>query len=463
MKSCKLTLHKNVYDGRYLSQYNFTRTIERTNKPSLQHYINKKRASFQHRYPSSNPLILQHACNVASAWQSSGIVNMLELRRELLRTRFIFDVWPQSNSYGEHQHLYNTQQPVHDVIVARFPHNLHDKYGDPSSNIISRIKDKMHNTNTSSTTKKKLKLTNDEQWNKNFWYESDIDIKEELLTSERLLNYPMPGDNHYNDADSPLTIPSTKENINTNWFVNKFKKRKRIRTDNNYISRRELNEELLYRGYVFIFSSGCVVTWGYSGRDRDWIDSFVQLYQNKKKGWPSFDGFSLPFWRTIPLYMTGDGSFLYPKDIKIARSDFLNLCFLINKKGDVNVNLKFGEELSNDIERWDLIDVQRWLNSVGLCKYCLIFEKHEIDGKMLLKIASSNRNSSSKITTGSSHHQIFIEKVLLATSSLKDYFVFIEELNKLNVNKEDIFSDDDILCLPANTDLNTLIAISYSL
>eukprot|EP01083_Nonionella_stella_P199342 731044_1 len=81
----------------------------------------KKRASFQHRYPSSNPLILQHACNVASAWQSSGIVNMLELRRELLRTRFIFDVWPQSNSYGEHQHLYNTQQPVHDVIVARFP------------------------------------------------------------------------------------------------------------------------------------------------------------------------------------------------------------------------------------------------------------------------------------------------------------------------------------------------------
>ncbi len=209
---------------------------------------------------------------------------MLELRRELLRTRFIFDVWPQSNSYGEHQHLYNTQQPVHDVLVARFPHQLHDKYGEPStSNIISKIKDKMHDHNTSnasnaSNRKQRSKLTADEQWNKNFWYESDID-KNVLLTSDRLLNYPMPGDNHHNDADSPLSANSTKT---SEWFgFVRNKKRKRIRTENNYISQHELNEELAYRGYVFIFSSGCIVTWGYNGRDRDWIDSFVQIYQNK--------------------------------------------------------------------------------------------------------------------------------------------------------------------------------------
>ena len=53
--------------------------------------------------------------------------------------------------------------------------------------------------------------------------------------------------------------------------------------------------------------------------------------------------------------------------------------------------------------------------------------------------------------------------MLLTTSSLKDYFIFTEELNKLNINKEDIFSEDDALILGANTDLNTLIAISYAL
>ena len=413
---------------------------------------------------------------------------MLELRRELLRSHFIFDVWPQSNSYGEHS--YNQQQPVHDVIVARFPHQLHDKYGDPSStDIITKIKNRMKpkDDNPQNTTTKRRKLTADEQWNKEFWYESDIDVMETtddintntvstnisstnkatklaLSTSDAFLNYPMPGDNHHNDADSPLSVSSTSK---MKWlYGNNRRIKKRVMKER--IDTKQLTEELLYRGYVFIFSSGCIVTWGYNGRDRDWIDSFVQLYQNKK-GWPSFDAFNLPLRVTIPFYWN-DASFLYPNDMKIVRTDFLNLNWIINKKMDVNVNMKFNKKLSNDIEKWNVGHVQQWLTSIGLTNYCDIFEQHEIDGKMLLKFVNSsssknskNQENSSMTNIESNHNFIFIEKILLQASSLKDYTVFIEELNKLNINKEDIFSEDDYLCLPPNTDLNTLIAISYAL
>eukprot|EP01083_Nonionella_stella_P085921 238394_1 len=468
----RYSLYKSYHhDGRYVSQRMFASDagkVDDRTKLSLQHYINKKRASFQHRYPSSNPLTLQHACNVASAWQSSGIVNMLELRRELLRSQFIFDVWPQSNSYGKHQHLYNTQQPIHDVIIARFPHQLHEKYGDPhTSNIMSKIRDKM-NTTTSSSIKRRRKLSADEKWNKDFWFPSN------LSSLDPLLNYPMPGDNHHNDADSPLSISTSSHSL-TDYL---HSKRLKAMTPHEFEpNHNDSNNELLHRGYVFIFSSGCIVTWGYNGRDRDWIDSFLQLYQNKKKGWPSFDGFKLPFWVTIPLFMS-DRSFLNPNDMKIVRTDFLNLNWVIDKKMDVNKNLRvfkrFGDQsLSNDIESWDIYDVQRWLECSGLNKYCPIFEDHEIDGKMLLNFSSSTASASHKLSSSSSSlssntHQLFIEKVLLNTiqsntSSVRDYVIFMEELNKLNINKEDIFSEDDILCLPPNTDLNTLIAISYAL
>ena len=171
------------------------------------------------------------------------------------------------------------------------------------------------------------------------------------------------------------------------------------------------HEELLHRGYVFIFSSGCIVTWGYNGRDRDWIDAFVQLYQCKR-GWPSFDGFNLPFWVTIPLYLQYNGSWLNPREMKIARTDFLNLNWVINKKSDHFWNRK---RLSNDIEAWNCQDVQHWLHSVHLDAYCPIFEHHEIDGKMLLKFAANSPGGSSTKPGGSSltnnSQTVFIEKV----------------------------------------------------
>lgn len=372
---------------------------------------------------------------------------MLELRRELLRSHFLFDVWPQSNFYGVGE-----QQPVHDVIVARFPHQLHEKYGDPSStNIIEKIKNRIKDRNNNDDNQEiqqhrhRNKLTTDEQWNKEFWSNSDdlynTDNTDNL--DDTFLNYPMPGDNHNNDADSPLS-PLYK--------YNKSKIRKKIIKLN-------LSQELLCRGYVFIFSSGCIVTWGYNGRDRDWIDSFVQLFQNNDRGWPSFDGFNLPFWITLPLYIRGY-AFMYPNDMKIVRTDFLNLNWIINKKLDVNIKNK---KLSNDIEKWNVNDVQQWLNSIDLTNYCSIFEQHKINGKILLKLINKENKNKDKGTKTKENIDDLIENILLKTSSLKDYFIFIDELNKLNINKEDIFSEDDILCLPPNTDLNTLIAISYSL
>lgn len=155
------------------------------------------------------------------------------------------------------------------------------------------------------------------------------------------------------------------------------------------------------------------------------IDEYVQLFQDSKNGWPSFDGFNFPWYIKIPLATTG--GFVWPSDMKIVRSDFLNFCWLFQKWDPLKLNQKIS---TNDVQKWTVNDVQSWLTSINLHHYCDIFESNSIDGHMLLTL---NSNIEENIFE-------FGKK-----SSLKDYHRFTQEFNKLHINPGDIFTEDDIL------------------
>ena len=300
---------------------------------------------------------------------------MTQLRNELLRVGFLFDSWPMYNNNNQNK-TNEGGGDCSDVLVARFPHNLTEKYGnpklisrpsgynttDPKNNIKnsknsknsknnknSKYFDNHNNKNntgdntrdnqsdivtdildsssslsstlnshriassvaqpqqnkggyrngrnfgtTSSLHKKKTRsLTKDEIWNDTMWNDGNLqkEISKDKDTfsmfeipfksvsatarighhksyrrrTDPFLSYPIgfteSGLN--SDADSPFEVDNNTR-FWQKWFNSPKTTNIESQRNNNELDTSMDEIETNSRGYVFLFSSGAIVTWGMS-------------------------------------------------------------------------------------------------------------------------------------------------------------------------------------------------------